>query len=131
MSCSKRCSGRWLGVRPSGKHGDKSGGWRARYERLTLREREVFALVVGGLPNKQIADVLGTTERTSKAHRAQLMHKMGAQSAVELGRGSSGSASSFRLHPRLIWRDGGAHEAETLWSGAPPQTSEVCPKGQY
>jgi FixJ family two-component response regulator len=60
--------------------------WRARYERLTLREREVFALVVGGLPNKQICDVLGTTERTVKAHRAQLMHKMGVQSAVELGR---------------------------------------------
>ena len=60
--------------------------WRARYESLTLREREVFALVVRGLPNKQIADVLGTSERTIKAHRGQVMHKMGVQSPAELGR---------------------------------------------
>ena len=48
-----------------------------RYKRRTLRECEVFALMVGGLLNKQIADVLGTTERTIKAHRAQVTHKMG------------------------------------------------------
>jgi FixJ family two-component response regulator len=60
--------------------------WRARYESLTPREREVFGLVVRGLPNKQIADALGTCERTIKAHRGQVMHKMGVQSAAELGR---------------------------------------------
>jgi FixJ family two-component response regulator len=60
--------------------------WGARYESLTLREREVFALVVKGLLNKQIADVLGASERTVKAHRAQVMHKMGVQSPAELGR---------------------------------------------
>jgi len=60
--------------------------WRARYEGLTLREREVFALVVRGLPNKQIANALGTSERTVKAHRGQVMHKMGVQSPAELGR---------------------------------------------
>ena len=60
--------------------------WRARYESLTLREREVFALVVRGLPNKQIADVLGTSERTIKAHRGQVLHKMGVHSPAELGR---------------------------------------------
>jgi FixJ family two-component response regulator len=60
--------------------------WRARYESLTQRERDVFALVVRGLPNKQIADVLGTSERTIKAHRGQVMHKMGVQSPAELGR---------------------------------------------
>ena len=60
--------------------------WRARYERLTPREREVLALVVDGRANKQIADMLGTTERTIKAHRGQLMHKMGVQSGAELGR---------------------------------------------
>ena|SRR5438552_1057290 len=60
--------------------------WRARYESLTPREREVFALVVSGRPNKQIADVLGISERTVKAHRAQVMHKMGVQSPAELGR---------------------------------------------
>jgi FixJ family two-component response regulator len=35
--------------------------WRARYKLPTLREREVFALVAGGMPNKQISNVLGTT----------------------------------------------------------------------
>jgi FixJ family two-component response regulator len=60
--------------------------WSTRYESLTSREREVFALVVRGLLNKQIADVLDITERTVKAHRAQVMHKMGVQSGAELGR---------------------------------------------
>jgi FixJ family two-component response regulator len=75
--------------------------WRARYERLTLREREVFALVVGGLPNKQIADVLGITERTIKAHRAQLMQKMGVQSAVQLGRAVEWLGEFFQAAPAL------------------------------
>jgi FixJ family two-component response regulator len=60
--------------------------WGARYESLTSRERQVFSLVVRGLLNKQISDVLGTSERTVKAHRAQVMHKMGVQSSAELGR---------------------------------------------
>jgi DNA-binding NarL/FixJ family response regulator len=42
--------------------------------------------VVDGRANKQIADMLGTTERTIKAHRRQVMHKMGVQSPAELGR---------------------------------------------
>jgi FixJ family two-component response regulator len=60
--------------------------WGARYGHLSPREREVFALVVRGLPNKQIADVLAISERTVKAHRGQVMHKMGVQSGAELGR---------------------------------------------
>ncbi len=64
----------------------KKRDWRARYESLTIREREVFALVVSGRPNKQIADVLSISERTVKAHRGQVMHKMGVQSPAELGR---------------------------------------------
>jgi FixJ family two-component response regulator len=60
--------------------------WGARYESLTPREREVFVLIVRGLLNKQIADVLGASERTVKAHRAKVMHKMGLQSPAELGR---------------------------------------------
>jgi FixJ family two-component response regulator len=75
--------------------------WRARYERLTLREREVFALVVGGLLNKQICDVLGTTERTIKAHRTQVMHKMGVQSSVELGRAVEWLGELFQAAPAL------------------------------
>jgi FixJ family two-component response regulator len=58
--------------------------WGARYQSLT--PRELFALVVRGLANKQIADVLGICERTVKAHRGQVMHKMGVRSPAELGR---------------------------------------------
>ena len=59
---------------------------RRRYESLTQREREVMALVVTGLLNKQIAAQLGTSEATVKAHRAQLMRKMEADSVAQLVR---------------------------------------------
>ena len=42
--------------------------------------------MVSGRPNKQIADVLGISERTVKVHRGRVMHKMGVQSPAELGR---------------------------------------------
>jgi FixJ family two-component response regulator len=58
--------------------------FRARYEVLTPREREVFAGVVAGKLNKQIAAELGTVERTIKAHRAQVMGKMQVTSVAEL-----------------------------------------------
>jgi FixJ family two-component response regulator len=57
---------------------------RARYETLTPREREVFAGVVAGKLNKQIAADLGTAERTVKAHRAQIMGKMQVASVAAL-----------------------------------------------
>jgi FixJ family two-component response regulator len=59
---------------------------RERFDTLTGREREVMALVVTGLLNKQIAGELGTAEKTIKVHRAQVMHKMGADSLAELVR---------------------------------------------
>ena len=59
---------------------------RERFETLTAREREVMALVVTGLLNKQIAGELGTAEKTIKVHRAQVMHKMEADSLAELVR---------------------------------------------
>jgi FixJ family two-component response regulator len=51
---------------------------------LTPTEREVFRGVVAGQPNKMIAAELGCSERTVKAHRAQVMHKMAAGSLPEL-----------------------------------------------
>jgi FixJ family two-component response regulator len=57
---------------------------RALMAALTPRENEVFALVVRGKLNKQIAYVLGTTERTVKAHRRQVMQKLQVQSLAEL-----------------------------------------------
>lgn len=51
---------------------------------LTPREREVFGLVVAGLPNKRIASKLGTSEKTIKVHRARVMEKMHAGSLAGL-----------------------------------------------
>jgi FixJ family two-component response regulator len=58
----------------------------SRYQSLTPREREVMALVVTGLLNKQIAGELGTSETTVKIHRHQVMDKMEAGSVAELVR---------------------------------------------
>jgi RNA polymerase sigma factor (sigma-70 family) len=57
-----------------------------RLDSLTPREREVFALVVQGLLNKQIAGELGTSEKTVKVHRARVMQKMEADSLADLVR---------------------------------------------
>ncbi|HEX6901362.1 MAG TPA: response regulator [Thermoanaerobaculia bacterium] len=51
---------------------------------LTRREREVFGLVVAGLPNKRIASQLGTSEKTVKVHRGRVMEKTGAESLAAL-----------------------------------------------
>jgi FixJ family two-component response regulator len=59
---------------------------RARHASLTPREREIMALVVSGLLNKQIAAELGISEITVKAHRGQLMRKMEADSLADLVR---------------------------------------------
>jgi FixJ family two-component response regulator len=63
---------------------DMDNTFRRRMARLTPREREVFERVVKGRLNKQIAYELGTTERTIKAHRHNVMDKMNVQSLAEL-----------------------------------------------
>ena len=57
---------------------------RAHIGKLTPRERQVFERIVRGQTNKQVANALGTTERTIKAHRQQVMEKMQVQSLAEL-----------------------------------------------
>ena len=59
---------------------------KQRVESLTPREREVLALVVTGMLNKNIARQLGTSEKTIKVHRSRVMEKMQAKSLAELVR---------------------------------------------
>jgi FixJ family two-component response regulator len=66
-------------VQQAGQH-----ALQARYATLSQREREVMALVVAGLLNKQIAGELRISEITVKAHRGKMMRKMGAGSVAEL-----------------------------------------------
>lgn len=55
-----------------------------RFATLTAREREVMAQIVTGKLNKQVADDLGTVEKTIKVHRARVFEKMQVQSLAEL-----------------------------------------------
>jgi FixJ family two-component response regulator len=57
---------------------------RDRYVSLTPRERQVMALVVSGLLNKQVGGELGISEITVKAHRGKVMEKMKADSLADL-----------------------------------------------
>ena len=68
---------------------------RDRYASLTAREREVMALVVSGLLNKQVGWELGISEITVKAHRGNMMQKMKAASLADLVR----MAAKLRLAP--------------------------------
>jgi FixJ family two-component response regulator len=59
---------------------------RARFETLTLREKEIMTRVTGGLLNKQVAAELGLSEVTVKIHRGNVMRKIGAKSLADLVR---------------------------------------------
>ncbi len=74
---------------------------QAVYETLSRREREVLALVVSGLMNKQVGGELGISEITVKAHRGQVMRKMKAGSLAEL----------IEMAARLNIRRGGPGDA--------------------
>ena len=66
------------------RHRDQIRTIQSRFDELTPREREVFDLLVTGMLNKEVGAALGTTERTVKAHRAQIMCKLGVRSVAEL-----------------------------------------------
>ena len=68
---------------------------QASYASLSRREREVMALVVSGLLNKQVGGELGISEITVKAHRGQVMRKMQADSLADL----VNMAARLRLAP--------------------------------
>ncbi len=57
---------------------------QGNFDSLTRRQREVLALVVAGRLNKQIAHELGTSERTIKLYRSQVMQKLRADSLADL-----------------------------------------------
>lgn len=68
------------------EEGGKASALQSQFETLTMREREVMALVATGRLNKQIAGDLGVSEITVKVHRGQVMRKMGAKSVADLVR---------------------------------------------
>lgn len=57
---------------------------RERFGLLSEREREVLALIVGGLTNKEIGRALGLSPRTVETHRANLFAKLGAESLAQV-----------------------------------------------
>jgi FixJ family two-component response regulator len=71
---------------------------RDRYASLSPRERQVMALVVSGLLNKQVGGELGISEITVKAHRGKVMQKMKADSLADLVK----MATRLRPAPAVI-----------------------------
>ena len=83
MRCAVKCAVKFFGRR---QHDAELAELKQRWASLTLRERDVLALVVSGRLNKQIAAEMGISEITAKVHRASAMRKMQAESLPDLVR---------------------------------------------
>src|SRR5262249_42679929 len=103
---------------------------RHRYESLTRRERDVMALVVAGLLNKQVGSELGISGVTVKTHRGRVMRKMNAESLPDLVRMAvrlelqcavGRRQSSLNSVDRNRWRDGSVRLDQIVVSR--PETS--------
>jgi RNA polymerase sigma factor (sigma-70 family) len=73
-------------ARARGKQRGQLAAVRKSYAGLTAREREVLRHVVTGLSNRELAEVLGVSDRTIEVHRSRAMKKMGAESLPDLVR---------------------------------------------
>ena len=80
LEAIERALVRYAGMR---KSRDQLTSFKSLIATLTPREGEVFSLMVRGKLNKQIAHLLGTSERTVKAHRHMVMQKLQVQSFAE------------------------------------------------
>ena len=94
---------------------------RVLFDKLTRREKQVYSLVLTGKLNKQIAYELNATERTIKAHRQNMMHKLQTRSVVEL--------LSFAERMGAL---AGAHKGPAPIDAGPPPygTKGYCPHVQ-
>ena len=80
------------------EHQNELDELRKRYELLSVREREVMALVISGKMNKEVAYELGTSQVTVKIQRRQVMRKMKAASVAEL----VGMAAKLGMGPAKV-----------------------------
>jgi len=95
----------------------------ARLARLTPRERQVGALVIQGLLNKQIAGELGTAEKTVKVHRARVMEKLKVGSVAELAR------LAERTHSLAVERPANAAPATAVGRSSGDATNGQLARG--
>jgi FixJ family two-component response regulator len=72
--------------RAAREHDNAHHDFRARYERLNSRERQVMSLVAAGLMNKQVAAEIGVSDISVKHYRYNVMQKLGVKSVAELVR---------------------------------------------
>ncbi len=105
------------------RHEARMRALRDRYESLSSRERQVMALVVSGMLNKQVGGELGISEITVKAHRGNAMRKMNADSLADLVTmaarlGISPAEKILKPHNSAKSLDGGMHRKSVGYHGS-------------